>query len=332
MYPWLEGAWQQVLQQYQQQRLPHALLLEGVEGIGKADFAMAMAALLLCEQKGVLEPCGQCKGCQMFAAGNHPDFFQVGLQEKSKVIKVDQIRHLCEKLQSTAHRQGRQVAIIQPADAMNTACANALLKTLEEPSGDVVMLLLTSNRYRLLPTILSRMQRLSLTLQHHTQAVDWLNQQVTDADLVPVVLRLADGGPLKALQLVQHEGLSLRDDLFSHLGLIYQSRKNPIAGVVAMAKQDVRLLLDLFYTIVMDVVRLYMSNDTTLLVHQDEVKKLQFLQKRLPLSALLLFVDSLKQARYLFQTAASINTQLLLESLFLQWSELANNHIKRSLC
>ena len=148
IYPWQKKQWQQLTQQYEAGRLPYALLLDGIEGVGKADFALAFASFLLCESQTNKMACGQCKSCKMFEAASHPDFISVGLEEKAKNIKVAQVRSLCEALQKTAQYQGFQVVIINPADKMNRASANALLKTLEEPAGQVLIILITSQRHQ----------------------------------------------------------------------------------------------------------------------------------------------------------------------------------------
>ena len=97
LYPWQAQSWQHFVQQYRQQRMPHAVLLTGVEGLGQLAFAEQMAMLVLCEQHELSEPCGQCHSCQLFSAGNHPDHTVIRPEETGKQIKIEQIRGLKQK-------------------------------------------------------------------------------------------------------------------------------------------------------------------------------------------------------------------------------------------
>src|SRR3990167_9344519 len=111
VYPWQQLQWQQLLSQHQQQRLPQALLLSGQSGLGKKEFALSVANLVLCE-KNDTGACGHCRSCRLFQAGNHPDFLHVSPEENSKTVKIDQIRELTVSLNQTSQRKGYQVAMI----------------------------------------------------------------------------------------------------------------------------------------------------------------------------------------------------------------------------
>src|SRR3990167_5981854 len=170
------------MNQYQQARFPHALLCLGPTGLGKVNFAKTLAMTLLCD---IEKPaaCGQCRSCLLFQAGNHPDFYELSPEAKSKSIKIDQVRELIAALSQTSSRPRGQVALIHPAELMNRACSNALLKTLEEPSGSVVILLV-ANQFGALPaTIVSRCQRLVFTPPPIEQATLWLQQQLPGKSL-----------------------------------------------------------------------------------------------------------------------------------------------------
>ncbi len=133
-YPWQVDQFDQVSQLFQTARLPHALLIQGEPGLGKLVFAQALAQLILCQKNkagaSTSMACGQCKGCQLFQAGTHPDLLAVQLEEKAKQIKVNQIRRLVDFVSKTSQLEGMQVIIIEPAEAMNINAANALLKSL----------------------------------------------------------------------------------------------------------------------------------------------------------------------------------------------------------
>lgn len=203
-YPWLHS----VLHQWQQQRqrLHHAWLLQGAPGIGKGALARAMAGAMLCEDpQADGSACGRCTGCHLYSLGHHPDIrvLQPPPEEDEKgkrkqpIISIDQVRELADFVGLSSHRGGWRVIIVEPADAMNTAASNALLKTLEEPPPNTLFILLSHQPGRLLPTVRSRCRRLLLPLPPAAEASAWLEQQgLEDAQ---AWLAQTGGAPLAAL-------------------------------------------------------------------------------------------------------------------------------------
>lgn len=186
MQVWHKQAWQQVAAQWD--KLPHAWLLTGREGTGKAEFARYFAQALLCEQPlAEHAPCGECASCRLFEAGTHPDFYDLAADlqadetavsaRKLLQIKIDAVRAVLEPLNQSSVRGGRRVVLVSPAEAMNVQAANALLKILEEPPQAVVFLLVSHNRDRLLPTIKSRCRKMLLPAPTLQQALDYLHAQ-----------------------------------------------------------------------------------------------------------------------------------------------------------
>lgn len=167
--PWLAPVAQQWLQQRQQGRLGHALILQGPEGVGKGQLADWITRQLLCETGN---GCGLCKGCQLLAAGHHPDHYE--LAPEGQQIKVDAVRQLITQLTGTAHQGGARVAVLREAQRLNQASANALLKTLEEPPAGVHLILVVGPGQPLLPTIVSRCQRLIVPMPTDPQIADFL--------------------------------------------------------------------------------------------------------------------------------------------------------------
>lgn len=174
-YPWQKAQWRQLWQRHRNGQLPHALLLHGPEGIGKEDFAHLAANSLLCEQTSESgQACGECKSCQLLASDNHPDFVSLQPEETGKAIKVDQIRELIQLMTLSPHFSGYRTVLISPAEQMNMAAANSLLKTLEEPQENTVIILVTSQLSRLPATIRSRCQMLRFAMPDKTLALSWL--------------------------------------------------------------------------------------------------------------------------------------------------------------
>jgi DNA polymerase III subunit delta' len=201
---WQQPAWQQFLQRTQRQRVPHALLLSGAEGLGSDAFAARLAASLLCHQPHAdAQACQRCRACAARAAGSHADFYEVRMLEKKASIGVDQIRALAADLALTPQSGQRQVALIYQADRMTVAAANALLKTLEEPSADTVILLHSERIGALLPTILSRCQKITLRAPERAEALAWLRDNASAAPAtLATALDLAQGAPALALQMI----------------------------------------------------------------------------------------------------------------------------------
>ncbi|MDF1796330.1 MAG: DNA polymerase III subunit delta' [Coxiellaceae bacterium] len=321
IYPWQQRQWQQLQQANQQRRLHHALLLSSPQGMGKLDFARELAMLRLCESPNE-QYCDQCRSCTLLRAGSHPDYFECQPEEKSRVIKVDQIRQLIEKLSNTSQRSNGQVVVIHPAEAMNTAAANALLKTLEEPSGEVLLILVAHSRLTIPATIISRCQAVSFVVDDEQQAMQWLAEQTDKSTELELAWRLSSGAPLLALEYLNSDRIDWRNQVLDHMGLVYQSQRDPIADVAGLCKLDMVVLLNLMTSIVNDVVALIQGVTTEYLVHQDQMAKLSYLAKRLPLVNLLSFQQELSQRQRLWVSSQSINPQLLLEYLLLKWSEV----------
>ena len=229
--PWHRTALSRLLAE--RARLPHALLIQGAPGIGKVEFARAMAAGILCESPRDGLACGGCPSCHWFSQGNHPDFREIVPESaaededeaevdtakadktKSVVIKIDQVRAVADFVALTTHRAGYRVLLLHPADALHPNAANALLKTLEEPPPHTLILLVTAYPARLLPTIRSRCRRLVLGPPDAREAVAWLRaQSVEDAE---AALAAAGGAPLLARDLAQPQEAELRRRVVAEL-------------------------------------------------------------------------------------------------------------------
>ncbi|WP_219598971.1 DNA polymerase III subunit delta' [Aeromonas salmonicida] len=209
MYPWLIPDWHALSQTAQAGRLGHAWLLLGDSGLGKEQLAERLARLHLCQQPDRGEPCGQCHSCQLFDKGHHPDLGTVTID--SKTIGVEAIREICARLQNSAQLGRGKVVIIPDAERMTESAANALLKTLEEPAGDSLLLLIASQVSRLLPTILSRCHKHVCQLPTEGETVRWLAEQGHQATLAQV--RICQGAPLRVLRYIEEQQDGKRREL-----------------------------------------------------------------------------------------------------------------------
>jgi DNA polymerase III subunit delta' len=219
-----------------QGRLPHALLIQDVPGGGGAALALFAAQTRVCTRAAA--PCGQCADCRRMAARAHPDLWQVGPEEDSRQIKVDQVRALTAMLALTAHGAGGTVAILDPAEALNASAANALPKTLEEPRPGVLIVLLTGAAARLPATVRSRCQRLNVQPPRRADCVAWL-QRCRGAGRWEAVLELLGNAPLQALEQDPQALLRVRDETHAQLD-------RAVAGTLEIAPTAERWLRDAF--------------------------------------------------------------------------------------
>jgi DNA polymerase-3 subunit delta' len=228
-------------------RLPHAMLLVGPPGVGKAAFSERLAALLLCESIAPdLSACGECQACRWLEAGNHPDFRRVapegddeaeeGASEKviektkkrgASMIKIDQIRELESFVFVGSHRQGNRVVLITEADAMNQPAANSLLKILEEPPSSVYFILASSKAKSLLPTIRSRCRTIPFSTPDAASATAWLARSGLEKQATRY-LGLAGGAPMRVTQWKDQGQLASIDALVDSL-------VSPTADPIALA-------------------------------------------------------------------------------------------------
>ena len=314
--PWQSALWQLLVERKVQQRLPHALLLHGVAGIGKSHLAHLLSLSLLCENLQQQLPCGRCHACQMFAAGSHPNFFLADTaygtasieddDEKksrkakkttapSKQIKIDCIRDLIHFGTQAAHQGGKRVALIEPAEWLNHNAANALLKTLEEPGEDMHIILVSHQPSRLLPTLRSRCQALFCPTPEHEQSVQWLQQRGIAVERAKSVLAFAYQAPLKALAAANDNQDVLHTDVINTLHDCRKGSLNYLTAAETLAKHDAVTVLDWWLA----------------LLHQHVSLK--------PDAAGFRFYDELLAARRKAQSTANPNTRMLFEALLIAW-------------
>ena len=234
--PWQQDVLDRAAAARAEGRLGHALLLIGPERMGKAEVAVALARGLLCQapREGLIA-CGSCRGCQLFSAQTHPDFRHVTYEPNDKGDKlrteltVDQVRRLGQWFSLTPQLGGAQVAIIEPADAMTVAAANALLKTLEEPAPNRFLLLVAARAGRLPATIRSRCQRLEFRLPARAEAEAWLRAQGLPSAEIGAALDAARGHPGLAADWLAHGGMKLRREVLADLNAVASGTLGPVA-------------------------------------------------------------------------------------------------------
>ena len=222
--PWLLPDAGTLLAAANSRRLHHALLVTGIDGIGKQAFCQWLSEALLCRQRTPAGACGACNSCQQLMALSHPDFLAVLPEGANAGIKIDSVRELVEWLQLTAGQNSYRVALISEANGLNRHSANSLLKTLEEPSANAVLVLCATRIGALPATVRSRCQKITLKMGDRDAAVKWLGEQCAEPELALIE---AGGGPYAALRNLDdlHQGardllLAAWQDLFLHKGSV----------------------------------------------------------------------------------------------------------------
>ena len=332
-FPWQEEAWKRL--EETRGRLPHALLFHGRPGIGKFHLAQVLAQSLLCESRfndGLA--CGTCAACVWFAAGNHPDFRQVqpealtpteqeaeaeeevtaeSRKKPSKQIKIEQIRALSDFLNVGSHRHGHRVVLIHPAEAMNQGSANALLKSLEEPSAGVVFMLVSHQPSRLLPTVRSRCHALGLSLPPRGLSLRWLREQGSKADAS--ALAFAGDAPLQAASLPEEEA-ETRRRLLELLG-------QPATSALSLADFCQRLapglVVDLMQKWTYDLIAT--ASNARARYNIEHESKLVQLGQKMPKLKLLQFCNALISMRAICEHP--LNARLFFDDLFFSYKDIA---------
>jgi len=318
IYPWQQLQWHNVLQQQHAGKLPHALLMLGPQGLGKLDFALHLAHGLLCNvpnDQG--DACGECAACKLITVDTHPDLFILQAEERGKAIKVDDVRELSRKLNLTSQYGGYKLAIIVDAHDMNINASNSLLKTLEEPPSETLLILVSSNPQKLPITVRSRCQAIMFNTPDTQSALSWLQSQgIQQAD---ALLNLAHGAPLLALELQQNDLLDHHKQLIS--ALLGVAKNQPvIEQAEQLHKLPLNYMLNWLFDWVQDLIKLHQCGDSVQLVHIKQQSELKQLAARSSLQGLYDYLDQLVKNKQL--QSIPLNTQLLWEDLLLSWYKI----------
>lgn len=337
--PWHQDLWRQIQQRRNADRMPHALLLAGPAGLGKGLFARRLARAILCETPTAEgEGCGQCRSCRLFMAGSHPDYSVTQPEEdqkategeslagdvreagtkkkKSKVIKIEQIRDLCAFLGFTAQYGGYKIALLEPADRLNVNAANSLLKTLEEPAGNSLLLLVTAQPMRLPATVRSRCQRIHFALPATEVVIPWLATQVkSDVASPDILLQNAGGAPLTALVYADGERWRRRQQLADCYDQVLMNRADPVRAAETWMQGDPAENLRWLIGWQTDLIRLKMNPDPPRLSNPDLRPMLWRWADRQTPQTLFERLDAAVQLHILC-TTTQINAQWMLEVFF----------------
>ncbi|MGI9222220.1 MAG: hypothetical protein ACR2QS_14420 [Woeseiaceae bacterium] len=306
---WQSGPAAKWLDRIQHGRTPHAVLLTGSKGVGKRSAAawMAQHHLGLTAPKLPQYP---------VPAIEHADLRWITRPEDKQAIGIDQIRGLVAEMSMTSYQGGGKVAVIEPADAMTNSAANSLLKTLEEPSGNALLILIADRKGRLPATIFSRCQRIDIAAPAETDALQWLNQ-LHPGNNWGEALRLGGNAPLAAMAALDQ--LDAHQTMSREFAAVASGTTSPIEVAARWKSLDTPFVLDwLARQVQYSIFRAASAGNRG---QQAEIA--DSVLNRMDRRNLFCYLDIINRLRG--QPGGSFNVQLILEGLLIDLSEGLKN-------
>jgi DNA polymerase-3 subunit delta' len=298
-------------------RIPQALLLTGPPNVGKSTVARFLAQRLNCQ--GTLQPCGQCASCRKIISGNHPDVRILDSDDQS--LKIDDIRVLQRELSLSPHEGQYRVAVLCNFERATLSAANALLKTLEEPASQVVLVLTAADPGALLPTIVSRCQMLALrplSTPVITEALQTYWQAAPEQ--AELLAQLAAGRLGWAVRALTDQELLVRRERYLQelVELLGAGRAERLAYAQQLSRDGTMLkeVLTLWLTVWRDLLLLQSGAAQTKIMNLDWRDQLQTLARHSSLTQASEMVAGLRTA--LINLERNVNPRLNLEVLLLK--------------
>ncbi len=300
-------------------RIAHAYLFEGIEGCGKKKTALAFIEAVFC---GKSEGCGHCPSCRKIASGQHPDLHLV--EPDGAFIKIDQIRELQKNLAFRPFEAPKKACLIDAADRLNPAAGNALLKTLEEPPGNALMVLITANPGGVLPTILSRCQRLHFSALSEATVAALLRETGADQEDARIAASLSGGSIRKALEIGTQKALEERKSFLERICSLSLREIAPLfatAEELAGDREKALELLELLIAFLRDM--LLLTGESREVVNSDLLPLIEREAAGLSGGEIMERIDQVAETRRAIQS--NVNPRLALEVLFMRLAGYKRN-------
>lgn len=303
-------------------RLAHAYLFEGPRGTGKMEMAIALAKAFLCQKKVSTSACNECVDCRRISSGNHPDVHIVKAEGNS--IKKEQVDHLRKEFSFRGMESKRKVYIVEDSEKMTASAANSMLKFLEEPEGEALAVLITTNSFRMIETIISRTQVLSFVPLAPERLVEKLVEQgISERDALIVSQITSDLE--EGIQLCEDNWIAYARDKV--IQLVNETFLRPKYAFITLQegwmdffkeRHEMQLGLDLLAIWYRDVLRFQINQDDKI-VYMDQKEKLQEQSLKLSQSKLGRNLQAVMDAKR--KLDANTAPQLLMEQLLLRLQE-----------
>ncbi len=323
-YPWQRKTFQRLTEAASRTRLGHALLFCGPPGIGKTTLAETFCAWLLCEQSGRGDTaCSECRGCILYAAGNHPDHLRIQASTPGAAILVDQVREITAFFTLKAHYGGYKTVIIDRAEAMNHASANALLKILEEPPPYAIIILITTRIDLLPPTIRSRGQTVNITNEDPDASVAWLAARWPQRDTgdLAAILQRSAWAPVTASARIEDDFVAQEATIFAAMKAVLRSEMQCFAA----ADSTTEFALSPLIEAMMWQTYRYLWQVLGYEKHFSQADDSDFLEEinGIKSECLFRFLDVVTEIKAQAQKASSARETDLRELLWVHWSHVA---------
>lgn len=321
-YPWLRGAFEQLIGQYQAGRGHHALLVHALPGLGDDALIYALCRWLMCQSPEGNKSCGHCHSCQLMQAGTHPDSYSLEVEKGKSSLGIDAVRDITEKLYGHAQQGGAKVVWLKDADLLTEAAANALLKTLEEPPKNTWFFLSSREPAHLPATLRSRCLYWHLAPPDERFALAWLGREITaSAEELQAALRLSSGAPAAALALLQPEQWKARQQLCEKLTQAGEAN-NMLALLSALNHEDAARRVHWLCALLVDALK-WQQGAGAWLTNADVQPLVASLGGRYSPGVLQSLLHHWFTCRDALLNVVGVNRELLLTESLLTWERLA---------
>lgn len=325
-YPWQIAPWQQLQRMLTTQRLSHALLFSGAKGLGKKALADYFVQSLLCSQASAIHrPCGKCRDCEWYGELMHPDVLQIKPEEDAGIIKIATVRQVIEFSHTTPQRHSGKIVVIDMAEMMHVAAANAILKTLEEPPAKLLLLLITSELALLPLTIRSRCQLIHFpSYTHLAEKLAWLSRMTQqNSEQASLALSLHGYAPLRAKTYLLENKIANRATIMAALQALLRKEQDPLIVAQSFMNFDLVDCINWMLIGLLDMIRLKLGLQPSQLSNQDLVTELTLLAPIMDLCACQALAARLMLSRV--EVVSNLNQQLIIEDICCRWSQLTLN-------
>lgn len=299
-----------------QKRIGHAYLFSGISSIGKRTLAVEFGRACNCEKSGLIhDSCGDCVSCRKISQNIHPDFFLV--KPEGQFIRINAVREIQQQMNFKPLEASCRIFIVDDADKMNEQAANALLKTLEEPSAANLLILVTSRPYSLPATILSRCLHMRFNPLRQDDVAKFLMEKMKMEEKRAFLLASLSGGAIgRALNLNNEETMSFRSDILTKLAAVKKAEPFSMINFASFLNQDkkkIKVALDIISGYFRDVLIYKETKKSQMLINQDKMDFVDSAAGRLSGEQILWNIESVEEAQWFIERNS--NKLLTLETM-----------------
>ena len=300
----------------------HAYMFEGPSGIGKAVFIYKIAKGFLCKELPHIEYCNKCKSCHLYDEGNHPDFYNVFIEEGKKNISINQIKDLQESIYESSFLGSNKVFLINPLEKLNKEAFNSFLKNLEEPPLGSIFLLITNRPQNIPLTIKSRCLCVQMEKPRQDLTKKWLNKNFDSIQDLDLILKLSKGRPIIASKMINIKIEELRKEFYKEMAEFIKSGSNllEISEKWPKDKSSMLIKLEWMSDLIMDCLRYKFLPDSNK-PFRDTSEMCIYLSNRVTSNDFFMLLEKTNSFWNTFNSDSNLRDEYQLQSLLSYWSE-----------